>query len=196
MRLILASGSPRRAELLTQIGLAHEVRPVALDETPRPEESPENYVVRLAAAKAAAAFGEVGAGPGEALSLGADTAVVLDGRILGKPAGRDEGVAMLLALSGRSHRVMTGVAVHGERGCRTRLVVTEVLFRDIEAPEAEAYFRTGEGADKAGSYGIQGIGGIFAVSIRGSYSAVVGLPLAETEQLLRESGLDTWRERT
>jgi septum formation protein len=196
VRLILASRSPRRAELLAGIGLRFEVRAVDLDESPRPDESAAAYVVRLAAAKARAAFTEAGAVAGGAIALGADTAVVLDERILGKPGNREEGVAMLLALSGRTHRVMTGVAAHGERGTLSRCVVAEVRFRVIEAAEAEAYWRTGEGIDKAGGYGIQGIGGIFAETIRGSYSAVVGLPVAETEQLLRESGLDTWRERT
>lgn len=195
MRLVLASASPRRAELLRQIGLPFETRPVDLDESLLPGESAEEYVVRLAVAKAEAAFAEL-ADPDATVCLGADTTVVLDGRILGKPAGREEGVAMLLALAGRSHSVLTGIAARGPDGLRSRCVATAVRFRRIPRREAEAYWATGEGADKAGGYGIQGIGGIFAVSIRGSYSAVVGLPLAETEQLLRDSGLDTWRERT
>lgn len=195
MRLVLASASPRRAELLRQIGLPFEVRAVDLDESVRPGESPADYVVRLAVAKVEAARASLDLGDA-AVCLGADTAVVLDGRVLGKPAGREEGVAMLLALGGRAHSVLTGIAVSGPTGTRSRCVTTEVHFRPIERWEAEAYWETGEGADKAGGYGIQGIGGIFADSIRGSYSAVVGLPLAETEQLLRDSGLDTWRERT
>ncbi len=197
--LILASRSPRRARLLEQMKLAFEVCPVDVDESPRPGEAAADYVVRLARAKAesaAEAVAAASAGAGSWLTLGADTAVVLDGRILGKPADPDDGVRMLLALSGRVHQVMTGVAVQGRRGTRSRCVVSEVRFRPIEAWEARAYQRTGEGADKAGGYGIQGIGGIFAESVRGSYSAVVGLPLAETEQLLREFGLDTWHERT
>ena len=192
MRLILASRSPRRSELLARMGLRFEVRAVDVDETLRPGEAAADYVVRLAVAKARGAF----AGPdSDAITLGADTAVILDGRILGKPAGREEGTAMLLALSGRAHQVMTGIAVHADTGTRSRCVAAEVRFRVIEAWEAEAYWQTGEGADKAGGYGIQGIGGIFAQSVCGSYSAVVGLPVAETEEILRDSGLDTWRER-
>ncbi len=195
--LVLASGSPRRARLLEQMGLSFEVRAVDLDEAPLAGEPPAAYVVRLARAKAEAAAGPAARSrPEHPLTLGADTAVVLDGRILGKPGDADEAVAMLLSLSDKTHQVMTGVAVHGPAGTRSRCVVTEVRFRAIEPWEAQAYQRTGEGADKAGAYGIQGIGGIFAASIRGSYSAVVGLPVAETEQLLRESGLDTWHERT
>jgi septum formation protein len=214
MRLILASRSPRRAELLTRLGLSFEVCAADVDESAQPDEAAADYVVRLARDKARAVFagapvagtafdsaiddGALGKGAcaEDVLVVGADTAVVLDERILGKPADQTEAVDMLLTLSGRTHRVMTGVAVHGDRGTRSLCVVTEVHFRLIEPWEAEAYWRTGEGSDKAGGYGIQGIGGIFADSIRGSYSAVVGLPLAETEQLLRESGLDTWRERT
>ena len=174
------------------MGLSFEVRAVDVDETPGPGEAAADYVVRLAVAKARAAFPGPNSG---AITLGADTAVVLDGRILGKPSDRDDGVEMLLALSGRAHQVLTGVAVHGDEGTRSRCVAAEVAFRVIEPWEADAYWRTGEGADKAGGYGIQGIGGIFAESVRGSYSAIVGLPVVETEVLLRNSGLDTWRER-
>lgn len=167
-----------------------------MDERVLPGEAPGAYVQRLALAKAAAVARV------DALSLGADTAVVLDDRILGKPVGRDQALSMLAALSGRCHEVFTGIAaVRGPRGadgwafCAARWVVTEVRFRVVEPWEAEAYWATREGADKAGGYGIQGIGGIFAESIRGSYSGVVGLPLAETERLLREGGVDTWRGR-
>lgn len=187
--LVLASRSPRRAELLAALGLAFEVCAADVDETAHPGEEPAAYVQRLAAAKAAAA-----ARPG-ALCLGADTAVIVAGRILGKPADRDEAAAMLTSLAGRSHTVMTGVAVCAGAQTRSLCVATEVWFRGIEPWEAAAYAGTGEGLDKAGGYGIQGIGGIFVESIRGSYSAVVGLPLAETELLLRECGLDTWHER-
>jgi len=188
--LLLASRSPRRAELLTRLGLAFEIHAADVDETPRPGEAPAAYVERLAVAKARAA---ARAG---ALSLGADTAVIADERILGKPADRGDAAAMLASLAGRSHTVMTGVAVCAGQHTRSLCVTTQVHFRAIEPWEAEAYASTGEGLDKAGGYGIQGIGGIFVQSICGSYSAVVGLPLAETEQLLRECGLDTWRERT
>lgn len=194
MRLILASRSPRRAALLRQIGLPFAVQAADVDESLRAGESAGTYVVRLASEKAAAVRAALDTG--DTLVLGADTAVVLDGRILGKPADVEEGVAMLLALAGRTHQVMTGIAVCSAAGVERACVTTEVRFRDIERWEAEAYWRTGEGADKAGGYGIQGIGGIFAVSLRGSYSAVVGLPLTETERLLRRGGMNTWHERT
>lgn len=190
MRLILASASPRRAALLRQIGLTFETRPADIDESVGAGESAGDYVLRLALAKARA-VAETGA-----LALGADTAVVLDGAILGKPEDAAESAATLLALSGRRHQVLTGVAVVGGGHEAAECVVTEVRFRVIEPWEAQAYASVGEGADKAGGYGVQGIGGIFAESIRGSYSSVVGLPLAETERLLREGGMDTWRERT
>jgi septum formation protein len=191
--LVLASGSPRRAELLRQIGIAFEVRLPAepVDETPRDAEVPADYVLRLAVEKAAA----VARGLPERVVLAADTTVVLDGRILGKPADRAEAVAMLLALQGRAHEVLTGIAVQRADAVRSALSRTLVRFRAIERAEAEAYWETGEGADKAGGYGIQGIGAIFAETLQGSYSNVVGLPLAETERLLRELGVDTWAMR-
>lgn len=194
MRLILASRSPRRADLLRQIALPFEVQAANVDESPRAGEHAAAYVERLAGAKAAAVYAAVGSAG--TLVLGADTAVVLDGRILGKPADADDGVAMLLALAGRTHQVMTGIAVCSRTAAHSACVTSEVRFRDVERWEAEAYWATGEGADKAGGYGIQGIGGIFAVSLRGSYSAVVGLPLTETERLLRAAGMNTWHERT
>jgi len=188
--IILASGSPRRAELLAQIGIRFEVQlpAVAVDETPLPGEDPAGYVTRLAAAKALAV---AAAAPGRVI-LAADTTVVLDGRILGKPVDANDGIGMLLALQDRAHQVLTGVAVSGGGRTRSRCVTTEVRFRAIDRAEAEAYWATGEGADKAGSYGIQGIGAIFAVNIHGSYSNVVGLPLADSEALLREFGVETW----
>lgn len=187
--LILASRSPRRAELLAGVGLRFDVSPADVDESRLAAEAPADYVVRLARAKARAALR-----PG-CVALGSDTAVVLDDQVLGKPRDPQHGAAMLLALSDRTHEVMTGIAVCDDRRMESLCVTTRVRFRAIEPWEAQAYGRTGEGADKAGGYGIQGIGGIFAESIQGSYSAVVGLPLAETERLLREFGVDTWRER-
>lgn len=171
------------------MGLRFEVRAADVDESRRRGEAPADYVARLAADKARA--GHVA----DSVSLGADTAVVVGRRILGKPTDRAAGVAMLQALSGREHRVMTAVAGYDGARLLGHTVVTRVRFRAVPVWEAEAYWATGEGADKAGGYGIQGIGGIFAERIRGSYSAVVGLPLAETEMLLREFGFDTWRER-
>jgi len=191
--IVLASGSPRRAELLRQIGILHEVRLPArpVDETPLAGEPADAYVLRLARAKAQAVAVDL---PGR-LVLAADTTVVLAGRILGKPADAVDGVGMLLALQGRAHEVLTGVAVCRDQQVAALLGRTRVRFRPVERAEAEAYWRTGEPADKAGGYGIQGIGAIFAETIQGSYSTVVGLPLAETERLLREFGLDTWAMR-
>ena len=189
-RLILASGSPRRAELLRQIHLDFQVCPPDVDETPLPDEDPETYVLRMARTKAAAVRLEP-----DTVVLAADTVVVLDNRILGKPAGRQAGIDMLLALGGREHLVMTAIAARAKESEASRLVSTRVRFVPVDEALASAYWATGEGADKAGSYGIQGIGGILAESITGSYSAVVGLPLPETEQLLGGLGIDTWRGR-
>ena len=191
--IVLASASPRRAELLRQIGIVFEVRlPAApVDETPRAAEAPADYVLRLAQEKAAAV---AVVAPGRVV-LAADTTVVLDGRILGKPADPAEAVVMLQTLQGRSHEVLTGVAVRLDGRGLARLARTAVRFRAVDRSEAEAYAATGEGADKAGGYGIQGIGAIFAETLQGSYSNVVGLPLAQTEQLLREFGVDTWAMR-
>lgn len=193
MRLVLASRSPRRAELLRGLGLPFEVMPADVDESLLAGEPADAYVERLARTKAEAVLGRIAAA--DVLVLGADTTVEIDGRILGKPEDAAEGVAMLLALAGRTHRVATGIAVAGPAGTESVCVVAEVEFRHIERSEAEAYWATGEPADKAGGYGLQGIGGIFVTGIRGSASAVVGLPVAETEQLLRRFGMNTWHER-
>jgi septum formation protein len=128
-------------------------------------------------------------------TIGADTSVILDGRILGKPRNEAEGLSMLAALGGRSHQVLTGVAVSDGARTESLTVGCEVTFRELGPDEARAYWNTGEGMDKAGGYGIQGIGGIFAEIIHGSFSAVVGLPLTETEELLRAFGVDTWKLR-
>jgi septum formation protein len=191
--VLLASASPRRAELLRQMGIPFEVRlpDAPVDETPRAGEVPPDYVERLAREKALA----VSRLEPARVTLGADTTVVVDGRILGKPANAADGIAMLLALQNRVHEVCTGVAVAAGGRVQSAAVVTRVRFRAIRRAEAAAYWRTGEGADKAGGYGIQGIGGIFVADIRGSYGAVVGLPLLETEALLREFGVDTWALR-
>jgi septum formation protein len=185
--LCLASASPRRRELLASIDVTVEVRPVDIDETPRREESPGDYVVRLAREKASAG-GRLSTLP----TLGSDTAVVCDGRILGKPAGRDEAVDMLRLLSGRAHEVLTAVAVTGPEGLLDACVTTRVFMRDISAAEMAAYWATGEPADKAGGYAIQGLAAIFVERIEGSHSAVVGLPLFETAQLLVRQGVPLW----
>lgn len=188
--IILASASPRRAALLRQIGVPFEICPAHVEERLLEAELPAAHVQRLAMAKA------VHVAVPDRVTLGADTVVVLDGQIFAKPIDRDDGVRMLMALAGRTHQVVTGVAVaHGSRR-QVEHVIAHVTFRPIEIEEAQAYWRTGEPADKSGGYGIQGIGGIFAQSITGSYSAVVGLPLTETERLLRDFGVDTWRARS
>lgn len=187
--IILASASPRRAGLLEQIGLTFSIQPAEVDETPGPDESPEHYVQRLARDKALAVSASVPGG----LVLGSDTTVVLDGRILGKPADVDEARATLARLSGATHQVMTAVALARDGQSQCRLVITEVRFRELSDPEIDAYIATGEPMDKAGSYGIQGLGGIFVNELRGSYSSVVGLPLQETAALLADAGYPVWK---
>ena len=188
--LFLASASPRRRELLTQIGARFSRVSVAIDETPHPDEHPEQYVQRLAREKALAGLAALD--DPEAVVLGADTTVVLDDRILGKPIDRADALDMLAALSGREHRVLTAVALASGSRCDLRLVASHVSFRPIAPAEAEAYWASGEPQDKAGGYAIQGLGAIFVSGLRGSYSAVVGLPLCETAQLLEAHGLPYW----
>lgn len=188
--LFLASASPRRRELLAQIGVPFSLLDVSVDEMPSPTESPEAYVERVARDKALA--GLAGIGEGDSYVLGADTSVVLDQRILGKPVDRADGLAMLAALSGRTHRVMTAVALASRTACEVRVVISEVTFRTIEEAEAERYWDSGEPQDKAGGYAIQGWGAVFVSQLHGSYSAVVGLPLCETAQLVDAFGLPRW----
>jgi septum formation protein len=186
--LHLASASPRRRELLAQCGLAAaRLAAPAIDETPRPGEAPRELVLRLAAAKARAGAAALGGAPG--LVLGADTEVALDGQVFGKPHDEAAGLAMLAALSGRTHEVLSAVALcdaaTGWLG--TRLSVSRVRFRHIDPAAARAYWASGEPADKAGGYAIQGRGSAFVERLEGSYSGVVGLPLFETLDLLREA---------
>jgi len=188
--LFLASASPRRRELLAQIGVPFSLVGVSVDETPSPTESPEAYVERVSRDKALA--GLVSLGGRDGCVLGADTSVVLDQHILGKPADRADGLAMLAALSGRTHRVMTAVALASRSACEVRVVISEVTFRTIDEAEAERYWDSGEPADKAGGYAIQGWGAVFVSQLHGSYSAVVGLPLCETAQLIDAFGLPRW----
>ena len=178
--LILASQSPRRAELLHQVGIAFQVEPASVDERPEPDEPAEDYVRRIATAKAEMVHRRNPNSP----VLGADTAVVLDDRILGKPDDRDDAIEMLLALSGRTHQVMTGVALITDR-CDYRLSTSQVSFRRLDAAEAAAYWETGEPADKAGAYAVQGLAAAFIERIEGSYSGIMGLPLFETLQMLK-----------
>ncbi|WP_213879173.1 nucleoside triphosphate pyrophosphatase [Pseudomonas sp. dw_358] len=188
--LYLASGSPRRRELLEQIGVAFSVIAAPIDETPLPDESPRAYVERLALGKAqAGARSLTGAG----VVLGADTAVILDGRILGKPLDQADSAATLAALSGREHQVLTAVAlVDGERR-QVLSVSSQVTFRPLSEGEIRAYWASGEPRDKAGGYAIQGLGAVFVQRVTGSYSAVVGLPLCETAELLGDFGIPCWQ---
>ncbi|EWC41104.1 Maf family protein [Stutzerimonas stutzeri] len=188
--LFLASASPRRRDLLAQIGVPFSLIDVSVDESPSPTESPEAYVERVARDKALA--GLSGLDERDACVLGADTSVVLDQRILGKPVDRADALAMLAALSGRTHRVMTAVALVSRTACEVRVVISEVTFRVIDEAEAEQYWASGEPLDKAGGYAIQGWGAAFVSQLHGSYSAVVGLPLCETAQLLDEFGIPRW----
>ena len=183
-RLFLASTSPRRREILASLGLDFTIVPVDVDESPRERETPGDMVLRLAVAKAEAA----GAG-GESIALGADTVVVVDGHALGKPKDEADCLGMLERLSGRGHKVLTGVALHGARGTQTVLSETDVYFREISRDEALAYWQSGEPCDKAGAYAVQGLGGVFVERIEGSYSGVVGLPVFETATLLANAGL-------
>lgn len=179
--LTLASASPRRSELLRQIGVAHRVRVAAVDERVLPDELARAYVQRLAAQKARAAWALDSTLP----VLAADTCVVLDETIYGKPSGRADALRMLERLSGRVHEVMTAVALATADALDVRLSVSQVALRAIDAAEREAYWDSGEPADKAGGYAIQGRGARFIRHLEGSYSGVMGLPLFETAELLR-----------
>lgn len=190
--LYLASGSPRRRELLTQIAVPFITLSAPIDENLLPGEAPRAYVERLACEKAQAGLALLD-DPADAVVLGADTAVVLDGRILGKPADRDEALATLNALSGREHQVLTAVALVSPGKVCTQVVASQVRFRHLTPVEIEAYWATGEPRDKAGSYAIQGLAAVFVCQVQGSYSAVVGLPLCETAELLAEFAIPCWQ---
>ncbi len=185
-RLVLASSSPRRSELLHQMGLDHEIRPAHVDEAYGPGEGYEQHVERLAREKAE----RVASDDPDALVIGGDTVVVRDGDVLGKPSDEDEAVAMLLSLSGRGHTVVSGVAVVGPHGTLSGVGRAEVRFRSFEEEDARRYVRTGEPMDKAGAYGIQGLGAALVDGIDGDYYTVVGLPVGRLLDLLEEAG---WR---
>lgn len=183
-RLVLGSASPRRAELLSQLGLvADEIRPPEVDESPRKGELPRAYCQRIAAAKAAA----MEVAPDEVV-LCADTTVALGRRILGKPADTGEAEAFLMALSGRRHRVITALVVRNATQSWAREVTTQVKMKRLSQIELHAYLASGEWRGKAGGYAIQGLAGAFIPWIQGSFSAVMGLPVAETAQLLQAAG--------
>lgn len=184
-RLILASASPRRRELLQDLHLEFVCRPVDLDETPLPGEAAEAYVRRLARAKAEAVASE-----GEVV-LAADTVVVRDGQLLGKPTGRDQARVMLASLSGRDHSVCTGVAIHLPPSfTRDAVCRSEVTMAVLSREEVDWYVATGEPLDKAGAYAIQGLGALFVERIDGNYSNVVGLPLPAVYRLFSDAGYD------
>ena len=184
----LASASPRRRELLTQIGVRWELLPAEVDETARSGEPAPEYVGRVALAKARHALARMPA-PRPAPILAADTAVVIGGELLGKPASAADCHRMLGLLSGTVHQVFSAVCVISCQGESVAVSRSEVAFRDISADEIGAYWRSGEPADKAGGYGIQGLGAIFVRELRGSYSGVMGLPLFETAALLGAHGI-------
>ncbi|WP_086481266.1 Maf family protein [Oceanospirillum sanctuarii] len=184
--LCLASASPRREALLKQIGLDCLKYPVDLDESVLPGESAPSYVMRLAEQKALAGQKRSGT---DLPVLGSDTSVVFNGKILGKPRDRRQAVDMLMQLSGKTHQVMTGVAVCQHNRVRSIISVTDVSFRALSEAECHAYCDTGEPFDKAGGYGIQGLAAVFVRSVSGSYSNVVGLPLFETADLLKQFGI-------
>ncbi len=196
--LVLASASPRRAQLLAQIGVPHRVMPANLDERRAPGESLEACVRRLAEQKARHVQGALLAAGAPACGaappvLGADTAVALDGELLGKPRDEREGLEMLERLSDRTHDVLSAVALADGQGVRSLLSHSQVRLRRIGRDEAVRYWASGEPRDKAGGYAIQGLGAIFVEQLRGSYSAVMGLPLFETAVLLGEAGVPLWR---
>lgn len=193
MTLYLASTSPRRRALMAQTDISFSVLDIAIDESQRPNELANAYVERLAKEKAEAGFNSV-QDDETAVVLAADTIVVLEDKVLGKPEDKEQAQAMLRALSGRSHVVMTAFAIKAKDQIRVQRVNTTVFFRPITSKEVEWYWQTGEQQDKAGGYGIQGKGGIFVSTISGSYSAVVGLPLAEVMTALH--GLDIFPEQS
>jgi septum formation protein len=186
MRLVLASASPRRRALIAAAGWACMVDPVEVDERRQTAEDPEAYVLRLARTKAEAGLLR----HPEAVVLGADTCVVVDGDVLGKPADDREAASMLARLSGRAHQVLTGVALASAPGVLTRLASTRVWMHPLGPDEIAWYVGSGEPMDKAGAYAIQGLASRFIARIEGSYANVVGLPVADLLQLLRDAGFD------
>jgi septum formation protein len=188
--LILASASPRRLALLQDLGFKVSSKPQDIDETPLQDEDPEDLVTRLALTKARSALDSLESRD-QRLVLGSDTIVLCDGQILGKPVNKATAYAMLRLLSGRQHHVITAVALLDYQREAVELSKTAVSFRTLRDDEIESYWETGEPADKAGAYAIQGLGGMFISEINGSYSGVVGLPIFETASLLAQFHVDT-----
>lgn len=188
-QIVLASSSPRRAELLSQIGISFSVKPSHIHEERRVDELPDAYVKRLALEKAMAVQER------DAITLGSDTTVVLNGQTLEKPRDRSDALRMLTLLQDQRHTVLTAVAVCNGRHSDALLATAEVQLRSISQAELESYCDTNEPFDKAGAYGIQGIGGIFIAGICGQPSTVAGLPLVETNALLERFGVEVWKNR-
>jgi septum formation protein len=189
-QLILASASPCRKELLAQLGIQCFVKAVDIDETPLPNESPLNYVQRVAAEKSAACLAIY---DGELPILAADTSVVLHNHIMGKPENQQHAQDMLLQLSGTTHQVYSAISLRKQLNHWEAVNITDVTFKKLTLAEIIAYWQTGEPCDKAGGYAIQGLGSIFIEKIQGSFSAVMGLPLFETAQLLTQQGIKILR---
>jgi septum formation protein len=188
--LRLASASPRRRQLLELIGVPHVVTPADIDETPRPGERAEHYVMRLAREKAAAVWQSNRDLP----VLGSDTTVVINEEILGKPESEADAAAMLGKLSGRTHQVHTGIALRTREGREYMgISTTSVQFSHLSAEQIRAYWASGEPQGKAGAYAIQGLGAVFVSNIAGSYTGVMGLPLYETSEMLRAAGIAVWK---
>lgn len=184
-KVVLASSSPRRRELLNLIGIAHEVRPANLDESMRPRETPRRHAERLARDKASA----VAMRDPDLITIAADTIVVINRKVLGKPVDKEDAARMLAMLSGREHTVITAVAVSRGKKLRSAIEEVKVKFRRLREEEIEAYIATGEPMDKAGAYGIQGFGATIVERVEGDYFAVMGLPLVRLVGLMREVGV-------
>jgi len=188
-KLILASQSPRRSSLLSQLGFQFTIQVSNIDETAEKFESAQEYVLRLAKQKALHVFNLLTSDEkAHSFVLGSDTSVVFDGKILGKPENEKDCIKTLSLLSNNQHQVLTAIALAGNDGVKGDVITTQVTFKTLTKEEISAYWLTGEPQDKAGSYGIQGIAGQFVKTINGSYSAVVGLPLYETAKLLTNAG--------
>jgi len=196
-QLILASQSPRRQSLLAQLGYKFTTQAADIDESVHSNESAKSYVLRLAQEKAQVIFATLSdQQQAESVVIGSDTSVVIEGEILGKPINEADCIATLQRLENKQHQVLTAIAAVSQNQTNkseviSKLVETQVQFKALTIDEIKRYWQTGEPCDKAGSYAIQGIGGQFVTTIKGSYSAVVGLPLYETAQLLAQTGLPT-----
>ena len=184
--LILASASPRRSEILKQIGIKHTILPTDIPEVPAQGETPKSYVARIASEKSFAA--QTLSGKSKAV-LAADTEVIIDDLILGKPSSLTDAISMLTRLSGRTHQVITAVSLRYLNHHWSSLSISQVTFRHIKTSEIEAYWASGEPKDKAGAYAIQGLGSVFVQNMEGSFSGIVGLPIYETSILLDKVGI-------